>query len=101
LIDDGLRFKQKSGGVISKRVPGGEVFARLGEKAEDGRKGADALRLVATIKELLKRGKRVSKIEINEMQHVLYREGGQLVFISALQEGLEFPEVSTEKGVLI
>ena len=29
LIDDGLRFKQKSGGVISKRVRGGEVFARM------------------------------------------------------------------------
>src|SRR5439155_12933378 len=29
----GLRFKRKSGGVISKRLPGGEVFARVGEKA--------------------------------------------------------------------
>lgn len=92
LIDDGLRFKQKSGGVISKRVRGGEVFARIGEKAENACKGADAMRLVATIKELLKVGKRVGRIEINEARHVLYREGGQLLFISALQEGLEFPQ---------
>ena len=35
VIDDGLRFKQKSGGVISKKVRGGEVFARSGDKAED------------------------------------------------------------------
>ena len=72
-----------------------------GDKAEDACKGADAVRLVAAIKELLKAGKRVSRIEINEARHVLYREGGQLLFISALQEGLEFPQDSTGKGAVV
>ena len=31
---------------------GGEVFARIADKAEDPRKGADAVRLVAAIKDL-------------------------------------------------
>jgi superfamily II DNA or RNA helicase len=96
LIDGGLHFKKKLGGVISKKVPGGEVFARIGEKADDAGKGADAGRLLAAINELLKAGKRVGRIEINEALHVLYREGGQLLFIAALQEGLEFPKVQAE-----
>jgi len=95
LIDDGLRFKQKSGGVISKKVRGGEVFARRGDKAGDAHKGADAARLVAAIKELQKVGKKVSRIEINEAQHVYYREAGQLFFVCALDKGLEFPQDHT------
>jgi superfamily II DNA or RNA helicase len=101
VIDDGFRFKQKSGGVISKKVRGGEVFARIGDKAEDSSKGADALRLVAAIKELQKVGKRVTRIEINDARHVLYREAGQLFFICALQGGLEFPQTQQELGALV
>lgn len=100
-IDDGLRFKQKSGGVLSRKVPGGEVFARSGDKAEDSDKGADAVRLVAAIKELQKLGKKVSRIEVNEVQHVLYREAGQLLFICALNRGLEFPQTQRQPGVLV
>ncbi len=91
LIDDGLRFKHKSGGVISKRVRGGEVFARSGDRAENACKGADAARVVAAITKLQKVGQKVSRVEINEALHVLYREAGQLRFICALNEGLEFP----------
>lgn len=91
--DGGLRFKQKAGGVISRKVRGGEVFARVGDKAEDARKGADAARLVSAIKEMIKAGKKVGRIEINEARHALYREAGQLLFICALEEGLEFPWV--------
>ena len=100
VIDDGLHFKQKSGGVISKKVRGGEVFARSGDKAEDACKGADAVRLVAAIKELQKVGKKVNRIEINEARHVLYREGGQLLFICALDESLSFPRAN-KKGALV
>ncbi len=96
LIDDGLRFKQKSGGVISKRVRGGEIFARRGDKAENACRGADASRLVGAITELRRVGKNVGRIEINEARHVLYREGGQLIFICALSEGLEFPQTQAE-----
>jgi superfamily II DNA or RNA helicase len=92
VIDDSLRFKQKSGGVISKKVRGGEVFARSGDKAEDACKGADAVHLVGAIKELQKIGKKVNRIEINEAWHVLYREAGQLLFVCALHGGLEFPQ---------
>jgi superfamily II DNA or RNA helicase len=92
LVDDSIRFRQKSGGVISKKVRRGEVFARSGEKAEDAAKGAAAVRLVAAIKELQRVGKGVNRIEINEIGHVLYREAGQLFFVCALDAELEFPE---------
>jgi superfamily II DNA or RNA helicase len=101
VIDDGFRFKQKSGGVISKKVPGGEVFARIGDKAEDASKGADAVHLLAAIKELQKVGKKVTRIEINDARHVLYREAGQLFFICALHAGLEFPQTQQELGALV
>ena len=91
ITDNKLRFKQKAGGVISVRIPGGEVFARSGEKAENAAKGADAVQLVSSIRELQKFGKKINRIEINEARHALYREAGTLIFICALQEGLEFP----------
>jgi hypothetical protein len=84
-----IRYKIKSGGIIAKKVRGGELFARQGVKAEDLAKGADAERLIAAIKSL--HGKKISKLEWNEALHVCYREGGQLFFICALTEGLEFP----------
>jgi len=96
VIDDALRFKQKFGGVISKRVRGGEVFARSGDKAEDAHKGAEAVRLVTAIKEIQKVGKKVNRIEINEARHALYREAGQLLFICALRGELEFPQTQPE-----
>jgi len=92
VVGDNLRFKQKSGGVISKKVRGGEVFARTGSKAEDLSRGAEAERLVAAIKELQKIGKKVNRIEINEAKHVVYREAGQLFFVCALHADLEFPQ---------
>lgn len=98
--DEHFRFKQKAGGVISKRVRGGEVFARSGEKAQDACKGNDAARLVEAIKALQKSGKKITRIEINEALHVLYREAGQLFFICGLQAGLEFSETQLTGGVL-
>jgi superfamily II DNA or RNA helicase len=91
-VTDDLRFKKKAGGVISKKMRGGEIFARAGHKATDPRKGKDAERLVAAIKDLQKSGRRISRIEINEVGHVLYRDAGRLYFVCALSEGLEFPE---------
>jgi superfamily II DNA or RNA helicase len=73
VTDATLRFKQKLGGVISKKVHGGELFARSGDKADDPVKGAEAMRLVTTLKELQKVGKKVNRININEAGHVLYR----------------------------
>jgi superfamily II DNA or RNA helicase len=88
-----LRFKLKAGGVISKRVPGGEVFARTGGRAADPRMGADAERLLATIKSLQAAGKKIGRFDVNEALHAYCREAGQLYFLCALEKGLEFPEV--------
>lgn len=96
VIDDSLRFKRKSGGVISRKVPGGEVFARIAEKAVEHKRGTDGVRLVMAIKELQRAGKRISRIMINEANHVLYREAGQLFFICGLDVGLEFPVMERE-----
>lgn len=98
IIDSSLRFKQKAGGVISKRVRGGEVFARTSDNAEDAWKGAEAERLVAAIKELQKLGKKINRIEINEAKHVLHREAGQLLFVCTLTSELEFPGATESVG---
>jgi hypothetical protein len=89
--DGDLRFKQKSGGVISKKIRGGEVFARSRDKADEPEKGAEAERLLALLKELHRGGRKVNRIQINEAKHVLYREAGQLFFVCALRADLEFP----------
>jgi len=89
---DNLRFKRKQGGVISRRIRGGESYARSGERAGDSVKGADARRAIAALNQLLQRGRNVSKILVNEAGHVLFREGGKEFFVCALEKGLEFPE---------
>ena len=87
-----LRFKQKAGGVISKRVSGGESFARTGARAADPVKGADAERLLNTLK-ALHSAKKIGRFDVNDALHAYYREAGQLFFLCALEKGLEFPEV--------
>lgn len=94
IVEEDLRFKRKGGGVVSKKVRGGEVFARPTERATDRTKGADAVRVVAAVQELQNRGHNVSKIEINAANHVIFREAGKLYFVCALESGLEFPEVN-------
>jgi hypothetical protein len=91
LREEDLRFKRKSGGVISKKVRGGEVFARLGDRATDPAKGGDGARLVAAIQTLQKAGKQVSRLAINVAGHATFRENGQLFFVCVLDHGLEFP----------
>ncbi len=86
-----LWFKQKSGGVISKRVRGGEVFARLEGKAVDPAKGANASRLIAALLQLRTAGKKIGRISVNVAEHAVFRENGQLYFIAAVSGGLEFP----------
>jgi superfamily II DNA or RNA helicase len=88
-----LRFKQKTGGVISKRVPGGEAFARVGARASDSEMGADAERLLTAIKALQAAGTKIGRFDVNEALHACFRESGRLYFLCALQKGLEFPEV--------
>lgn len=87
-----LKFKQTRGGVISKKISGGEVYARMGNAASDSVMGSDAQKLVENINNLNRDGRAISKLELNSFNHVLYRESGALYFICALQKGLEFPE---------
>jgi superfamily II DNA or RNA helicase len=91
-IDEALRFKRKSGGIISRKVKGGEVYARGRDRAKDSEKGANADRLVAAVHELHNAGRTISKIEINEVNHAVFREAGSVFFICALNSGLEFPD---------
>lgn len=91
VVEPNLQYKQKSGGVISKRVSGGEVFARPEGKSETPAKGANASRLIAALQQLRTAGKKISRISVNMAEHALYRENGQLYFIAALPGGLEFP----------
>lgn len=86
-----IKFKRKRGGVLACRVINGEVFARVGDKAEDPSMGADAVGLLESIRKLETHDMRVSTLDINERNHVLYRERGRLVFVFALARGLEFP----------
>lgn len=87
-----LKFKQTRGGVISKKVSGGEVYARMGDMASDPAMGSDAQKLVENIKNLNRVGKAISKLALNSYNHVLYRESGVLYFICSLKKGLEFSE---------
>jgi hypothetical protein len=88
-----VKYKTNKGrNIISKKIKGGEVFARTEEKANDKHMGRDADSLVDIIKILKTKGLSVSKLEVNEMNHVLFRQGGSLYFVNALKKGLEFPD---------
>jgi superfamily II DNA or RNA helicase len=88
-----VKYKTKQGrNIISKKVKGGEVFARTEEKANDKLMGRDADTLVGIIKNLKKQIASVTQFEVNEMNHVLYRQGGSYYFVYALKIGLEFPD---------
>ena len=86
-----IKFKKKRGGVLSRRVKNGEVYARVGDRADDPGMGADAGSLLDSIRKLQGQGRQVSTLELNERNHVLHREKGRLVFVYALKSGLEFP----------
>ncbi|MBE3143650.1 MAG: DEAD/DEAH box helicase [Planctomycetes bacterium] len=86
-------YKLKRGGVIAKIVKDGEIFARTSERAIDKEKGTDAEILLGHIAELRKRGETVSKLDLNERNHVMYRSAGIHYFIYSLTKGLEFPDL--------
>ena len=57
-----FRFRQRAGGVIAKRVRGGEVFAH----------GPDAERLVSVLRDRLRQGAPVTRLYVNELGPVSY-----------------------------
>ena len=78
---DEFRFRQRMGGVVGKRVRGGEAFAR----------GPSADRIVAILKEVRRGQSPISRIYVNELGHAFWREEGVPHFIAVLDGKLEFP----------
>lgn len=87
-----IYYKNKRNGIISKKIPQGETFARTIENANDKEKGQEATNLINSIKKIISKNIKISKLLVNEKNHVLYRHGGKLYFIYALKKELEFKE---------
>jgi superfamily II DNA or RNA helicase len=86
-------FKQKGGRyVITKKHPRGELYARIGEKAEDKTKGKDALKIIDKIQKMQGRDIQINKFFITIDGQVKYLEKGELRNIITIKKGLEFPE---------
>jgi len=86
-------FKQKSGrNLITKKHPRGELYARIGEKAEDKTKGKDASKIIDKIQKIQGKGIQINKFFINKDRQVKYLEKGELRNIIKIKKGLEFPE---------
>lgn len=85
-------YRQKRGGVIARKVPNGEAFARIGGSASDPDKGRDAEKLLACIRGLAAEGKAITQLERSTTGDLLFRQAGLLYFITRLTAGLEFPE---------
>jgi superfamily II DNA or RNA helicase len=76
-----LRFRQRGGGMIAKRVPDGEVFAR----------GPEAERLTSALRVLARAHRPISRILVNRWGHALWVEDGVPRFIGAIEGDLQFP----------
>jgi superfamily II DNA or RNA helicase len=90
-ISDDIKFRLKRGGVISKKVPGGEVYARRSDRANDPAKGKDTDTVLKCLKKLQAEGKKITRLEINHENHILFREAGKLYLVCNLESGFEFP----------
>ncbi|TKB47991.1 DEAD/DEAH box helicase [Ferrimonas sediminicola] len=88
------RFSAKRGGVIVRKHADGECYVKTTRNASDPNKGKDAEALITSIKALHGLGIKVTKFELNQLNHVLARGRGQLLFVCHLKHGLEFPDVS-------
>lgn len=87
-----IYFKNKRNGVISKKIPHGETFARTIENAIDKEMGQDAENLINIVKNLMSKNIKISKLLLNEKNHILFRQSGKLYYIYSLRKGLEFKE---------
>lgn len=86
-------FKKRRGRyLITKKHSHGELYARIGEKAEDKTKGKNALKIIDKIQEMQGRGIQINKFIINKDGQAKYLEKGELRNIITIKKGLEFPE---------
>jgi hypothetical protein len=81
-----LRFRQRRGGVLARRVRGGEAYAR----------GPDADRAVAEIKQLSRVHGPITKVFLNDRGHLFWRAAGTPRFILATSHGLQFPGLQSD-----
>ncbi len=75
-------FKQKMGGVIAKRVPRGEVYAR----------GPQGDRLVEVLRSISRREEPIHRFYVNRLNHAFWRQRGQAYFLAYLDAPLEFSD---------
>jgi superfamily II DNA or RNA helicase len=78
-----LRFRQRRGGVLARRIRGGEAYAQ----------GPDAKQAVATIKQLTRSHGPINKVFLNDQGHLFWRDAGTPRFIMSVGSGFQFPEV--------
>ncbi len=77
-----LRFRQRQGGVIARKVRGGETVAR----------GVEAERLLEALRKLTRTESPLTRFYVNELGHAFWREAGRGRFIAALEGDLGFPK---------
>lgn len=96
-VREELAFGRKRGGVIKKRVRGGELYARTSRDAQNQESGKEADRLLEIWRNLHREDPDVviTKFQINAHGHAVYRAKGRLRFLAALRAPLEFPESHT------
>jgi hypothetical protein len=82
-----LRFRQRAGGVIARRIRGGDVFAR----------GANAERLIRAVRDVAREHRSVSTIYINDLNHAFWRDEGTPRWIVALDGQVEFPSADSTR----
>jgi superfamily II DNA or RNA helicase len=75
-----LRFRQRAGGTIARRVRGGEEYAH----------GPTADAVLEVLRELARTHGPVSRFYVNDLGHAFWREAGVARFIVALEGDLEF-----------
>jgi hypothetical protein len=75
-----VRYRQRGGGTLTRRVPGGEAYAR----------GPDAERLLAAV-QVARVSEAVTRIVVNELGHAFWWDAGRPRFLTALDGQLAFP----------
>lgn len=94
--DDALQslgFTRKRGGRLQRPRPegNGTEWTKMPGEAESEEQGQNAARAVNSLKRLHSQGEQISKVLLNEHDHLLYRRAGKLHFVCDISGGLEFP----------
>jgi len=79
--------------VIAKKHKRGELYARIGDKAEDEDKGKNAKKIIDTLITLRNNNIIVTKFSMTQEGHYIYLHDGKYYYIGTWPEGLEFAEV--------